>query len=275
MSQPLDESAGPPGTYKPSDTSQQPADAAENPTARLGTLGERLRTARYTAHMTQDDLAGETFSKSYISAVERSKMTPSISALRLLAERLGVSLAYLLGEQEQNPPSPEYAAKQQYQPGEDEFVQRLEEAEQLLRGDHAAAALERLGSQEAAAAFGLPYQARWNWLYGWALLQQHREQEVHATLEQGLEAAQASQDRRSEGYLYLTRAAAAAQREDTAAEQGFQQAAGIGEQLGDYELLGCVHEGYGAFLAQQHRYKEAYEQMLLVQTASTRRDRNR
>jgi transcriptional regulator with XRE-family HTH domain len=49
--------------------------------------------------MTQQELAGTTYSKSYISAVERGKMTPSFQALSLLAARLGRPISYFLGEE--------------------------------------------------------------------------------------------------------------------------------------------------------------------------------
>ena len=61
-------------------------------------IGERVRTARIAAHLTQMELAGQEYSKSYLSAVERGRMTPSFHALGLLAERLGVTRSYLLGE---------------------------------------------------------------------------------------------------------------------------------------------------------------------------------
>jgi transcriptional regulator with XRE-family HTH domain len=220
--------------------------------------------------MTQEDLAGDTFSKSYISAVERSKMTPSIPALRILAERLGVTLAYLLGEEELDPQAAE-AARQERQPGEDDFVQRMDKAERLLQKQDGAAALERLSSQEDAAAFGIAYQARWNWLYGRALLAQQRAQEASAALERGLEAARATQDRRAEGLLSLTGAVAAAARgEDAAAEQGFKQAIDLSQHINDDELLGSVRGEYGVFLAEQGRFQEAYEQMHLAHDASGR-----
>jgi len=263
MSQPLDEPKTPPGLNKPPQPPPQPADTSEGQSAPRQTLGERLRDARYAAHLTQEGLAGKTFSKSYISAVERGKMTPSISALRLLADRLGVTLAYLLGEQELESPG-----DQEQPPGIDEFAQRLDEAEQLLRGKDTAAALERLGSQETAAAFGIANQARWHWLYGWTLLQQGHGQAMEAVVARGLQAAQASQDRRSEGHLYLIRAVA--RHEDEAAEQAFQQAISIGAQISDDALLSSARGAYGAFLAERGRYQEAYEQMSLSQTASAR-----
>src|SRR5690242_21726792 len=62
------------------------------------TIGTRVRTARLAAHKTQQQLAGETYSKSYLSAVERGKMIPSIQALGFLAQRLGLPVSYFLGE---------------------------------------------------------------------------------------------------------------------------------------------------------------------------------
>src|SRR5690349_565672 len=65
---------------------------------RPGIFTERLRAARLAAHLTQEELAGERFSKSYISALERGKMVPSLQALTYLADTLEVPLSYLLGE---------------------------------------------------------------------------------------------------------------------------------------------------------------------------------
>lgn len=247
---------------------------AGDPSARRVTLGEHLRVARYAARLTQEDLAGDTFSKSYISAVERGKMTPSIPALRLLAERLGVSLAYLLGEEEMNPaaePESNPESRQERQPDEDQFARRLDEARQLLLHGDSAAALERLGSQEAAKELSGAHQARWHWLYGWALLHQHQTAQAIAALEAGLQAALKSQDHRSVGLLYLVLADAhAARHEDMTAERAFQEAIHTAQQMSDYHLLSHVEEQYGAFFAERGRYQEAYEHLRLAHTASAR-----
>src|ERR671937_2470283 len=58
-------------------------------------LGERLRQLRVAAAMTQTDLAGDRFSKEYMSQIERGKTRPTAETLRWLAERLGVDSAYL------------------------------------------------------------------------------------------------------------------------------------------------------------------------------------
>lgn len=66
-------------------------------------LGERIRAARITLKMTQDELARDTFSKSYVSAVELGKIQPSIKALRILARRLNLPASHFLENIEPDP----------------------------------------------------------------------------------------------------------------------------------------------------------------------------
>ncbi|HEY6068113.1 MAG TPA: tetratricopeptide repeat protein [Gaiellaceae bacterium] len=58
-------------------------------------LGERLRQLRVAAGMTQTDLAGERFSKEYVSQIERGKTRPTHETTAWLAERLGVDPGFL------------------------------------------------------------------------------------------------------------------------------------------------------------------------------------
>ena len=58
-------------------------------------LGERVRALRVSAGLTQTELAGERFSKEYISQIERGKTRPTDSTVAWLAERLGVDAALL------------------------------------------------------------------------------------------------------------------------------------------------------------------------------------
>src|SRR5688572_32071806 len=62
-----------------------------------GTLGvgERLRQLRVAAGMTQTDLAGERFSKEYVSQIERGKTRPTAETIEWLAARLGVDSSFL------------------------------------------------------------------------------------------------------------------------------------------------------------------------------------
>lgn len=80
------------------------------------TIGSRIRASRVAAHLTQQELAGQDFSKSSISVVERGTMTPSFQALRILAERLGVSISSLLGEERLHAPVPEQDLQREEQP---------------------------------------------------------------------------------------------------------------------------------------------------------------
>jgi tetratricopeptide (TPR) repeat protein len=58
-------------------------------------LGERLRQLRVAAGMTQTDLAGDRFSKEYVSQIERGKTRPTAETIHWLAERLGVDPGFL------------------------------------------------------------------------------------------------------------------------------------------------------------------------------------
>lgn len=58
-------------------------------------LGDRLRSLRLAAGLTQTQLAGERFSKEYISQIERGKTRPTDETVGWLAGRLGVDEAFL------------------------------------------------------------------------------------------------------------------------------------------------------------------------------------
>src|SRR3954471_335752 len=58
-------------------------------------LAERLRQLRVSAGLTQTDLAGERFSKEYVSQIERGKTRPTRETIEWLAARLGVAPTFL------------------------------------------------------------------------------------------------------------------------------------------------------------------------------------
>src|SRR5882724_172767 len=58
-------------------------------------LGERLRQLRVASEMTQTDLAGERFSKEYVSQIERGKTRRTRETIDWLAQRLGVDSGFL------------------------------------------------------------------------------------------------------------------------------------------------------------------------------------
>ncbi len=59
-------------------------------------LGARIRQARLRAGLTQQQLAGERYTKAYVSALENGSSKPSMAALTYLATRLDISSAVLL-----------------------------------------------------------------------------------------------------------------------------------------------------------------------------------
>ncbi len=58
-------------------------------------LGDRLRQLRVSAGLTQTELAGERFSKEYVSQIERGKTRPTRETIKWLATRLGVDSSFL------------------------------------------------------------------------------------------------------------------------------------------------------------------------------------
>jgi tetratricopeptide (TPR) repeat protein len=61
-------------------------------------IGARLRQARLKAELTQQALAGDRYTKAYVSALENSLVNPSMVALEYLAERLGTTASQLISD---------------------------------------------------------------------------------------------------------------------------------------------------------------------------------
>jgi transcriptional regulator with XRE-family HTH domain/Tfp pilus assembly protein PilF len=58
-------------------------------------LGERVRESRVRLGITQSELAGDRFSKEYVSQIERGKTRPTTQTIEWLAARLGVDAGFL------------------------------------------------------------------------------------------------------------------------------------------------------------------------------------
>jgi tetratricopeptide (TPR) repeat protein len=61
-------------------------------------IGQRLRQARLAAGLTQQQLAGDRYTKAYISALENGIAKPSMAALNYLAPRLGKTSSEILSD---------------------------------------------------------------------------------------------------------------------------------------------------------------------------------
>ncbi len=75
------------------------ARATEQDAALARQIGGRIREARHRAGLTQQQLAGERYTKAYVSALETGIARPSMIALSYLAERLGLPPSHFLDEQ--------------------------------------------------------------------------------------------------------------------------------------------------------------------------------
>src|SRR5215469_15670057 len=116
-------------------------------------LGHRLRRARLNRNLTQGEVAKNQFSVSYVSAVERGQIRPSLGALEKLAERLQVPVTELLseGEFEMRYALPSAEHRESFsERHRDEIENTLREAQILSRqhkSDEAIGLLLRLSSQ--------------------------------------------------------------------------------------------------------------------------------
>ena len=71
--------------------------STEQSNSQLGkAVGANIRAARQSLKYTQSQLATPEFSVSYISAIERGQIQPSLRALEILARRLGIPSAQLI-----------------------------------------------------------------------------------------------------------------------------------------------------------------------------------
>ncbi len=152
-------------------------------------IGERLRLARIAAKLTQQELAGDTYSKSYISAVERGKMTPSFQALRALAARLNRPLSFFFGEGEATLEALVRMMPDEEQQRREEARQMLGEAEGWILKGEPEKALEALNVAANEPPAGLPLyeQPRWYRMAGWASVRARKFPEAIGWLERGLE----------------------------------------------------------------------------------------
>jgi len=73
--------------------------ATEHDTALAHQIGARIREARKRNGLTQQQLAGDRYTKAYVSALETGIARPSMVALRYLAERLSLPASHFLDEQ--------------------------------------------------------------------------------------------------------------------------------------------------------------------------------
>jgi tetratricopeptide (TPR) repeat protein len=84
-----------PETASTATSATDAAGTGSPPASSTKRLGERVRSLRVAAGLTQTDLAAGRFSKEYISQIERGKTRPTEETIAWLAERLGVDPSFL------------------------------------------------------------------------------------------------------------------------------------------------------------------------------------
>src|SRR5258708_5871100 len=152
-------------------------------------VGAKLRAARKAKKYTQGQLAAPDFSVSYISAIERGQIHPSLRALEILAGRLGLASTQLLptrSQQEERLSAPLSLGERD----EDEVELALLDAEVQIRQGMAGEAigqLERLSTKRIKRAQQLQHR----YLLGWGYFKVGQLQECDRTL---TEAAQLARD---------------------------------------------------------------------------------
>ena len=147
----------------------------ESPSNKIGkSVGEKLRAARIAQHYTQSQLAAPDFSVSYISAIERGQIHPSLRALEILAGRLGLTSTQLLPNRSQ---SEDLLSANPYEQNEDEIALHLLEAQIYLMQDEPDNALLRLNVFDPQY-LNQRHQLEHHYLQGWAYYKLDRLQEA-------------------------------------------------------------------------------------------------
>jgi tetratricopeptide (TPR) repeat protein len=117
------------------------AAAARPITSPRPALGERVRQLRIARGLTQTELAGERFSKEYVSQIERGKTRPTAETIEWLADRLGVDATFL-----------EIGVSSSERERVESIIARAETAIEAGEHEGVAAELDALGPALAAVA---------------------------------------------------------------------------------------------------------------------------
>ena len=192
-------------------------------------VGLRIREARTDKGMSQKDLVGERFSKSYISSIERGKITPSLKALEYIARRLEVSVSYLLTGVHPGQQTPSLNGSSPY-------------------------SMEEISDQEAST--------RWDLLLAEAkvLREQRRYEPARHLLHTKIRVRQLGVEQLKQYHFIL--AQICMDLDDTpAALNELEIARDLAEKTGDSEMLAHVRQLGGLIFMRQGKPVQAIEQM--------------
>src|SRR5579859_2987559 len=148
-------------------------------------VGAKLKEARLAKKYTQSQLAGNDFSVSYISAIERGQIHPSLRALEIFAMRLGLTSSELLSKQMSQEENAFSAKNGSIQSGQEVELQFLEAHIFVWQGSapQAVKHLRNLNSKKLTPQ----QEIRLRYLLGFAYFSMALLQEAEAVLAEALE----------------------------------------------------------------------------------------
>ncbi len=156
-------------------------------------ISEYIRQLRRQRGMTQTELGGEHFSKSYVSAVEREKIVPSYAALRFFAEQLDQSADYFQELAEQPVPLPQNTTQlvsSFENEDDDELDESIELLDMVLEGSELqhTSFSQKVSTLPLEALMRLPFQkqARYCLMKGLILQEQGNLADAQSLLERAL-----------------------------------------------------------------------------------------
>jgi tetratricopeptide (TPR) repeat protein len=164
-------------------------------------VGARLRAARLAKKLTQSQLARPDFSVSYVSAIERGQIHPSLRALETFAQRLGISSADLISKQTPQEIAGVSAINGLMLSAEGVALQLLE-AQILIRQSAAQQAITQLRSL-VSKKLTPEQEIRLRYLLGWAYFNMALLQEAESVLAEALKLVEGPDDHLSVQILNL------------------------------------------------------------------------
>jgi transcriptional regulator with XRE-family HTH domain len=175
--------------------------STEQSNSQLGkSVGAKIRAARQALKYTQSQLATPEFSVSYISAIERGQIQPSLRALEILAKRLGIPSAQLIQLDIQNDHTLGFATSVALS---DEALLELAllEAQIYMLQDDATKAIALL-CELPASKLQKKYLLQHRFLLGWAYLLTSELHKCIVTLAEGESLANEQNDSSYSLYIY-------------------------------------------------------------------------
>jgi transcriptional regulator with XRE-family HTH domain len=223
------------------------------------TVGAKLRAARLAKKYTQGKLAQPDFSVSYISAIERGQIHPSLRALEILAGRLGLSSSELLPQASSNNSNPTSTSDAPAQSKLDIEVQLLEAQIAIRQGaaDQAILRLQELASQELTPRQKLHLY----YLLGWAYASTSQFQEGEYALAEATKLIKVPNDHLNLQILNVLGTVYAAMHNYAQGLQTHQQCLNLLEntQPRDPFLMAQVYTNMGLHYTYLNKFQQAIE----------------